>query len=150
MKRTGFKPRAQTLSQRAKLKKVRAVNPLKAGKTGARLVPKDEAPIYSDKHLDLVSGAVGVVAHHARGLLPRTMGKRITDFLAVPLRPDLHDGFGHSLHRHGNEMEWWHYTGVPQAKVFAWIRHFLLEHYAIDHPGVVQAFVKMDEEEAKA
>lgn len=157
MKRAGFAPRTQTLSQRAKIKGKRGENPLKTGKTGRRLTTKDEKPIYDDFHLALVreqpcivSGAIGCVAHHIRGLLPRTMGVRVTDFLTVSLRPDLHDGYGHSLHRHGKEAEWWIYSGVPKANVFKWLRKFLLAHYPRTHPGVVQAFAKMAAEEARS
>jgi len=165
VKRTAFKPRQQTLSQRAKLKVFKksgkksaagnVSNPLKKN-TGRRLVPKDDGPIYSEAHLKLVreqpcivSGVEGCVAHHIRGLLPRTMGVRVTDFLTVSLRPDLHDGYGHSLHRHGNEAEWWSYSGLPKAKVFEWLRKFLRAHYPRSHPGVVQAFAKMAAEEER-
>lgn len=158
MKRTGFNPRQQTLSQRAALKKVRKPNPMKAGSLGARLVPKDEDPIFDKDHLALVREQPcivrqlpGCIAHHPRGLFSnRTMGRRITDFLALPLAPDLHDGYGHSLHRHGNEEVWWNYSALlTKADIFKWLRKFLLDHYPIDHPGVVQAFVKMDQEESR-
>lgn len=161
MKRTAFRPRQQTLSQRAKLKKMRVTNPLKKGQTGARLVPKDEEPIVDDAHRELVgrqpcivSGYGGgerfCVVHHPRGLFLRTGGKRISDFLCVPLRDDLHDGYGHSLHKAGDEAAWWTYNYWPKDAVFVWLRRFLLDHYPIDHPGVVQAFVKMDQEENRA
>lgn len=156
MNRTGFKPRQRAMARSGAKDRPKAPKPLLAKATGRRLVPKDEAPIYDEKHLALVraqpcivSGVIGVVAHHARGLFLRTAGRRITDFLTVPLRPDLHDGYGHSLHRHGNEIEWWQYSGMPQAKVFDWIRTFLLEHYERSHPGVAQAFAKMAAEEAR-
>lgn len=155
------KPMRRTGPIRSKPKAKRVANPLKAGTTGKRLQPKDEEPIIDAAHRDLVgrqpcivSGYGGgerfCVCHHPRGLFLRTGGKRISDFLCTPLRADLHDGHGHSLHRHGDEAVWWQYAGVPKADVFRWIRRFLLDHYPIDHPGVVQAFVKMDQEESRA
>lgn len=162
MKRSSFKPRQQTLRQRAKLKK-KGVNPMKVGSTGRRLAPKAEAPIESKEHWQLVNrqpciisghymgGDPCCVGHHPRGLFnDRTMGKRITDFLLLPLRADLHDGYGHSLHKAGNEEAWWTYNGWPKEAVFKWLRKFLLKHYPKDHPGVVQAFAKMKAEEDRS
>lgn len=148
MKRTPF---------RAKMKRhPKAPKPLVEKATGRRLMPKDEAPIYDNKHLALVraqpciiSGAIGVVAHHGRGLFLRTAGRRITDFAAFPLRSDLHDGYGHSLHKHGAEEAWWNYNGWPKERLFAWLRQFLLANYDRCHPGVVQAFAKMAVEEER-
>lgn len=160
MKRTALvrkKPMARGTGFKKKPGKCVAGNSIKALKaTGRRLVPKDEAPIYDDKHLALVraqpclvSGASGCVAHHARGMFLRTMGVRVTDFVAVPLLPTLHDGYGHSLHNHGSERSWWSYNGWPKERLFAWLRQFLLANYDRSHPGVVQAFAKMAAEEER-
>lgn len=130
---------------------------------GRRLVPKDEEPIRSKAHLDLVrrqaciisgynegSGRPYCVAHHPRELFPRTGGKRICDFLCVSLRPDLHDGYGHSLHKYGNGLVWWEqYQMIPRATIFHWIREFLLENYSPKHPGVLQALSKITLEESR-
>lgn len=125
---------------------------------GKRLFPKDEEPIVDEEHRQLVGqqpcivsryggGERYCVAHHPRGLFLRTGGKRISDFLCVPLRPDLHDGYGHSLHKAGNEEAWWLYNGLTKERIFTWLRAFLMTHYGPKHPGVRQALAKMEAEE---
>ncbi len=132
----------------------------------ATLVPKalgvsrdPRGPVYCEKHLALVRAqqclitqAHGCVAHHARELVPRTGGKRVTDFLAVPLRPDMHDGENYSLHKTGQKSGnplWWDRHGLGRDGVFRWLKGFFRRHYPNGHPGVTQALEIMATEEAK-
>lgn len=51
-------------------------------------------------------------AHHPKGLFPRTMGRRVSDLLCLPLCDQHHtDGPG-ALHSTGNELRWWRSMGV--------------------------------------
>lgn len=51
-------------------------------------------------------------AHHTKGLFPRTMGKRISDLLCLPLCDQHHtDGPG-ALHSTGDELQWWRSMGA--------------------------------------
>lgn len=51
-------------------------------------------------------------AHHPRGLFPRTMGKRISDLLCLPLCDHHHTDGADALHRTGDEAHWWRAHGV--------------------------------------
>ena len=51
-------------------------------------------------------------AHHPKGLFPRTMGKRITDLLCLPLCDWHHTEGPDALHRTGDELGWWRRMGV--------------------------------------
>lgn len=113
-----------------------------------------KGPIMSETHLNriramecIVTGAVRsydhsthrisrVVAHHPRGLFPRTMGKRITDFLAVPLLSEEHDDYPGSLHKHGDEADWWK---LKRRDPLLWLQAALPAMYPGGHPGVTQA-----------
>ena len=53
-----------------------------------------------------------IEAHHPRGLFPRTMGKRISDLLALPLCQWHHTIGATALHRYGDELSWWRSVGV--------------------------------------
>lgn len=139
---------------RARKPKAPRPAPLVGKNLGKMLV--DKGPVYSEAHLELVRAqqcmvtrSHGVVAHHARELFPRTAGKRITDFAALPLRPDMHDGHDHSLHKAGGTAAWWLQNGYTRTQIFTWIRTFLRRHYPNGHPGVTQAFEMMAAEEAK-
>lgn len=57
-----------------------------------------------------------IEAHHVRCIGPRTMGKRVSDYLAVPLCRSCHA----ELHR-GKEEEFWRLNEIDPA---AWIRSF--------------------------
>ncbi|MDP3740342.1 MAG: hypothetical protein Q8R02_23345 [Hyphomonadaceae bacterium] len=51
-------------------------------------------------------------AHHPKGLFPRTMGKRVSDLLCMPLC-DWHHTLGpQALHQTGDEAAWWRSMGV--------------------------------------
>ena len=131
--------------------KPRRVNKGKAAGTRSRV---KKGPIMSEGHLDrirkmacLVTGAEmswdrttgrisRVVAHHPRGLFPRTMGKRITDFLAVPLLSEEHDDFPGSLHKHGDEADWWK---LKRRDPLVWLKKTLPRMYPKGHPGVEAA-----------
>lgn len=120
---------------------------------GVSQAPK--GPVYCEKHLALVRAqqclitqAHGCVAHHAREIVLRTGGKRVTDFLAVPLRPDMHDGHNYSLHK-TNSAAWWDKHSIGRAGVFRWLKLFFRRHYPNGHPGVTQALEMIAAEEAK-
>ncbi len=117
-----------------------------------------KGPIMSEAHLDriramecIVTGAVVsrsddgrmsfVIAHHLRGLFLRTMGKRITDFLVVPLLSEEHDDYPGSLHKHGDEADWWK---LKRRDPLAWLQKTLPAMYPEGHPGVTQALAAIE------
>lgn len=51
-------------------------------------------------------------AHHPRGLFPRTMGRRISDLLCLPLCDWHHTDGPDALHATGDELHWWRSHGV--------------------------------------
>jgi hypothetical protein len=51
-------------------------------------------------------------AHHPKGLFPRTIGKRISDLLCLPLCQWHHTMAPDALHRTGDELRWWRSIGV--------------------------------------
>jgi hypothetical protein len=51
-------------------------------------------------------------AHHPKGLFPRTIGKRISDLLALQLCQWHHTLAPDALHRTGDEQRWWRSKGV--------------------------------------
>lgn len=136
--------------KRAAAKKARPA-PLVPKRTGASAI--DKGPPMSDAHLRLVraqqcivSNTFGCVAHHPRELFDRTMGDRVSDYLCVPLRPDLHDGHNHSLHKTGMKRTnpvWWDQHGGT-ARVYRWLRMFLCRHYPAGHPGREHALAQID------
>lgn len=141
MKRTGFAPRQQTLSQRAKLKKVRAVNPLKAGQLGERLDDK-LAHWRSKEHMALVAAQpcivtrqFGVVVHHAQECFPllTAQARKIPDWLCVPMVNSLHDPATPGSVHHMNSARWW---AEHNINVYAWLRGFLRRHYPNPVEGV--------------
>lgn len=50
-------------------------------------------------------------AHHPKGLFPRTMGRRISDLLCLPLCDWHHTDGPQALHRTGDELAWWRSMG---------------------------------------
>lgn len=51
-------------------------------------------------------------AHHPKGLFPRTMGKRVSDLLCLPLCDWHHTQGPDALHRTGDELAWWRAHGL--------------------------------------
>jgi hypothetical protein len=51
-------------------------------------------------------------AHHPKGLFPRTMGKRVSDLLCMPLCDSHHTEGPDALHRTGDELHWWKRHGA--------------------------------------
>lgn len=118
--------------------------------TGTRLVDK-RAWLYSEAHLKLVRAQpciisrslVDVVAHHPDECFPHLIAQqmKISDFLAVPIRHDLHDpGHPGALHK-TNHVGWW--LG-KRTNPWAWLRGFLRRHYPVDHPGAAYAIEQLD------
>lgn len=114
-----------------------------------------KGPVYCEKHLALVRAqqclvtrSHGCISHHARELFLRSGGKRITDFLAIPLRPDMHDGENYSLHK-TNSAAWWDKHHIGRPGVFRWLKLFFRRYYPNGHPGVTQALEMIAAEEAK-
>lgn len=133
--------------------KARRPKPIVPKRLGVSQDPK--GPVYCEKHLALVRAqqcivtrAHGCVAHHARELVLRSGGKRVTDFLAIPLRLDMHDGENYSLHK-TNSAVWWDKHSIGRAGVFRWLKLFFRQHYPNGHPGVTQALEMIAAEEAK-
>lgn len=125
-------------------------------RTGARLVDKREH-WYSPKHLELVRAQpclvsrslTAVVAHHPKEMFPRLMAqqRKIPDFLAVPLRHDLHDpGHPGSVHKL-NHPRWWLERRVD---VYRFLRGLLRRHYPPEHPSVIMALQMITEAEEAA
>lgn len=99
VKRSSFKPRGQTLSQRTKLKGKRAM-PLVAKATGKMLTKK--GPLRDPEHLVRVRSLACIIcgwdateAHHIRECFPRSMGVRIGDDKTLPMCRKHHN----ELHR---------------------------------------------------
>lgn len=124
--------------------------PLVPKATGARLVDK-RAWLYSEAHLKLVRAQpcivsrslAGVVAHHPDECFPHLIAQqmKITDFLAVPIRHDLHDpGHPGALHK-SNNYSWW--MG-KRKNPYIWLRGFLRCHYPIDHAGAAYAIEQIN------
>lgn len=96
----------------------------------APLVPKhtglssdDKGPVRNERWLAFVRSlpclccphgkqTTPTRAHHPRGLFPRTMGRRISDMLAMPLCDAHHTEGPDALHRSGDELGWWARHGV--------------------------------------
>lgn len=51
-------------------------------------------------------------AHHPKGLFPRTIGRRISDLLCLPLCDWHHTDGPAALHRTGDELRWWRSIGA--------------------------------------
>lgn len=51
-------------------------------------------------------------AHHPKGLFPRTMGRRVSDLLCMPLCDGHHTLWSQALHQTGDEAKWWRAQGV--------------------------------------
>lgn len=51
-------------------------------------------------------------AHHPKGLFPRTMGRRVSDLLCLPLCDGHHTLWPQALHQTGDEAAWWRSQGV--------------------------------------
>lgn len=118
MKRTGFKPRQQTLSQRAALKKARKPNPLKPDTRSAVSKKPWRSPEYRAFVRDqkcLGCAHPGMEAHHIRELFPRTMGVRISDAWVVPLCEVCHC----MLHARGG-LRFWEGAQMTPHAVMEW------------------------------
>lgn len=59
-------------------------------------------------------------AHHSRAISPKTMGARVSDYLAVPLCRACHA----LLHMRGDERAWWKDHNIDPI---AWIAQFSKE-----------------------
>jgi len=110
-------------------KRKRKANPLKPS-TRSRV---SKGPARDEKHLanvrlekcllhrDLWSPCYGALqAHHCRAIGPRTMGKRVSDYLVTPLCARHHI----LLHERGNEKAFWDGYLIDPA---AWISSFSAE-----------------------
>ena len=67
-------------------------------------------------------------AHHPKGLFPRTMGVRISDYLAVPLCRWHHRDGREALHTTGDEQAWW---AAQRVSPMAFIQKFSKEGRAV-------------------
>jgi hypothetical protein len=94
------------------------------------LVPKaqtrrlgDKGPVRDGRHLAHVRSLLCLCcahgrqttptrAHHPKGLFPRTIGKRVSDLLCLPLCDDHHTVGPDALHRGGDELGWWRRHGI--------------------------------------
>lgn len=148
LKRSGFKRGAKRPPWRDPHKKHRP-KPLVPKRLGTRAKPKNDH-LRSEAHLKLVRvqpclvtrSLVDIVAHHPKELFPAKMGEKISDYLCVPLRHDMHDpDHPGSVHK-VNDVSWW------QEKVrnpYLWLKTFLLRHYPLgDNPGVEHALSEIE------
>lgn len=154
MKRSAFKKGAKRPPWRDPHKKHRAAAPplLVPKRLGTRIQPKLDF-MRSEEHLKLVreqaclvSRMIGcydglIVAHHPKELFPSQAGAKISDFLCVPLRHDLHDpGYPGSIHT-VNNVSWWQERG---RNPYIWLKHFLRRHYKPGHPGAEHALSEIE------
>jgi hypothetical protein len=85
-------------------------------------------------------------AHHPKGLFPRTMGKRISDLLCMPLCDGHHTDWADALHKTGDELAWWRRHGVePYGVILS-----LLASCRDPNKDEAVAFVKLHRERAAA
>lgn len=60
--------------------------------------------------------------HHPKGLFPRTLGKRVSDLLCLPLCDWHHTDGPNALHRDGDEARWWRTHGVePYGSILSYL-----------------------------
>jgi hypothetical protein len=85
-------------------------------------------------------------AHHPKGLFPRTLGKRISDLLCLPLCQGHHTISPDALHRGGDELAWWRRHGADPYGV---ILSQLAGYRGPDREEAI-AFVKLHRERAAA
>jgi hypothetical protein len=83
-------------------------------------------------------------AHHPKGLFPRTLGKRVSDLLCMPLCDGHHTLWPTALHATGDELGWWRAQGVEPYGV---ILSLLAGCRDSDRDEAV-AFVKLHRERA--
>jgi hypothetical protein len=84
-------------------------------------LPLGEPRRYRDReHLRFVSAQSCLIcgrrptdAHHLRFAQPRALGRRVSDEFVVPLCRSHH----RALHRHGDELAWWHSNKVDPVEV---------------------------------
>lgn len=149
VKRSGFAPRQQTLSQRAKLKKVRAVNPLKAGTTG-RSAKGYKAIARDTDHMARVAARGCLIcgapaqAHHVDILTPKGMGPKVSDYIVAPVCPRHHTGDQNDC-AHNGEREFWRRHGIDIGK---WITRILVAWYFGKNEGA-QAAIEAIEAQRK-
>lgn len=140
MKRTGFKPRQQTLSQRAKLKGKRVANPLKAGRLGEsdktyKTIPRDR------EHMARVAARGCLICggpaqfHHVDILTPKGMGPKVSDYIGAGLCPRHHTGDQNDC-AHNGEREFWKRHGID---IGAWIIRILVAWYFGKNEGAQAA-----------
>lgn len=116
---------------------------------GTRIKPKNDH-WYSEEHLKLVRAqpclitrqiGPGVCAHHPRELVERQHGRKISDFLALPLHFTVHDpGHPGSIHK-TNHVIWW---VTHKRNPYAWLKQFLRRHYQPGHPGAEHALSEIE------
>lgn len=136
-------------------KKKRRPKPLIAKADTRSRVSK--GPARDEKHLALVRqwgcvicvahrGSFGATeAHHPRELFSRTGGKRISDYLAVPLCWKHHSDQspGDSVHKI-NRAIWWSRMGFNPME---WLKNFLVFVYPEPRPeGVAEALAMIEKQ----
>lgn len=131
MKRSPFKRRAGTKTLKPKSAAEKRKKTMRARLLGKPVVPRmGKGPARDEAHLAKVRGAPCAIcvlsmrnplapseAHHVRCVSPRTMGKRVSDYLTIALCREHHA----ALHMRGDEAAWWfeHY-----ANPGIWIANF--------------------------
>lgn len=83
-------------------------------------------------------------AHHPKGLFPRTMGRRISDLLCLPLCDHDHTDGPDALHRGGDELGWWRSRGIDPYGVLL----SMLVQCREPERDEARAFVKLIREQA--
>lgn len=122
--------------------------------TGRMLFDKDDY-LRSGAHLALVrqqqclvTRSFGAIAHHPDECFPGLVAqqKKISDYLAVPLRHDQHDpGTPGSVHK-VNNMRWWKEKHVD---VYRWLKNFLRRHYKPGHAGADAALRWIEDQQER-
>lgn len=119
------------------------------------LVPKstglsseDKGPARNERHLAFVRSLPCLCcepgkqtspthAHHVRCLLPRTLGKRVSDFLTAPLCQWHHQDAPSALHK-GDEASFWLAYGIDiRERVCRLLR-------SVGYPGAKEALAQLE------
>lgn len=150
MKRTAFKPRAQTLSQRATLKGKRTANPLKVGQLGEsdksyKTIPRDR------EHMARVAARGCLICgspaqfHHVDILTSKNMGPKVSDYIGAALCPTHHTGDQNDC-AHNGEREFWKRHGID---IGAWVIRILVMWYSGRNANALAAIKAIEDQRSR-
>ena len=140
MKRSGFIQRTQTLSQRAKLKKMRVTNPLKRNALGEsakgyKAIPRDREHMARVAARGCLICGAPAQFHHIDILTPKNMGPKVSDYIGAGLCERHHTGDQNDC-AHNGEREFWKRHGLD---IGAWVIRLLVMWYSGRNPDAQAA-----------